>query len=232
MRLPLHARKVAAVVGGALLAASLTACSGSDEPAPTTPAAPTAEPGTDAPDAGATAEPAPTTPGATADDSTDDDAAGGDPETFTAQPGRDIDLRRQQFPITPQDAIGVAVDTAGVSEIVYSIELDHSDTHDWKWEVKILDGTTKHDVEIDAVSGAVIKHETDTTNDTKKPIDLTAPLPLGEAMDLALAERDGTVGEWKLESDDSRVAYQFDITVDGQEREVVVDVETKEARVK
>ena len=230
--MPVHtlSRKAAAAAAGAALALSLTACSGSDEPAPTTPAAPTAEQGTDASGSGSTDAPA--TEDAATGDSTDDDAADADLETFTAQPGRDIDLRRQQFPVTPQDAIGTAIDTAGTSEILYSIELDHSDTHNWKWEVKILDGTTKHEVEIDAVSGEVIKHDTGTTNDTEKLVDLARPLPLEEAMRLALAERDGAVGEWKLEYDDGRVAYQFDITADGQEKEVVVDVETKEVRVK
>lgn len=40
-------------------------------------------------------------------------------------------------------------------------------------------------------------------------------MTLDEAMDLAAAEVDGPVGEWKLEYDDDVRAYEFDIAEGG-----------------
>lgn len=54
-------------------------------------------------------------------------------------------------------------------------------------------------------------------------------MTLDEAMDLAAAEVDGPVGEWKLEYDDDVRAYEFDIAEGGgmDTTEVKVDVDSK-----
>lgn len=228
-----HLRRGVVGAAAAILAAgALGACSsGSDSPATTDAASPS------------TAATAPaTTDAATPDDDSTtasgaSDAGGapaaapaaGDREVFTEMPGEDIDLRAQAFPVAPEQAIQTATDTAGAGT-VHSIELDHSDDRNlWYYEVSVLIGGTDHEVEIDAMTGAVIDHDQESTDDHEEAIDLASPMTFDDAMERALTVRDGEVRGWKLEWDDERREYQFDIDVNGDEDEVTVLVETGEA---
>lgn len=154
--------------------------------------------------------------------------AAGDREVFSQMPGEDIDLRTQAFPVTPEQAIQTGTDTAGTG-IVHGIELDHSsDRALWYYEVNILIDGVDHEVEIDAMTGEVIDHEQESTDDHEEAIDLASPMTFDDAMERALTARDGEVRGWKLEWDDERREYQFDIAVNGDEDEVTVLVETGE----
>lgn len=143
-------------------------------------------------------------------------------------PAADADLRTVSFPTTGQDAVQIASDAAGAG-FVYSIELDHDDSEDrWEWEIHILDGTTEHEIEIDAGSGAIVSHEKDSTNDTEQPVDLADPMTYDTALGLAVAKVDGTLHGWKLDWDDNVREYEFDLTRDGDDIDVSVNVDTGE----
>jgi len=115
---------------------------------------------------------------------------------------------------------------------VHSLELDWSARHAaWVWQIDTLVGTSDHDVQIHADSGTVLAHDQERTDDREQAVDPTSPLPVAEAMAAALALREGTVRSWKLEWDDGRREYQFDIEQSGRTDEVLVDVETGRARL-
>src|SRR5690625_3660801 len=95
------------------------------------------------------------------------------------------DMREVELPISANDAVEIAGDDAGAG-FLYSIELDYSDSDSaWVYEVKILDGTTKHEGEIDAASGDVIDSENDSTGEEEPEIRLRDPRECSEALALA-----------------------------------------------
>lgn len=158
----------------------------------------------------------------TTSDSTTSDAAG---------LAEDADLAKESPAVSPDDAIAAAKDEAK-NGTVHAIELDfdrHSDA--WQYEVKIIDGTTDYDIEVDADSGEVGKVEKDSTDDKEIAIDLSDPMTFDEALKLAQDKGSGRLESWKLESDDGRVEYQFDFEDSGQETEVTVDVESKRVTI-
>ncbi|MDN5774993.1 MAG: PepSY domain-containing protein, partial [Brevibacterium aurantiacum] len=115
---------------------------------------------------------------------------------------------------------------------VHAIELDFDDRDEaWQYEVKIIDGTTEFDVEIDAETGDVVDVGKDSTDDKEKAVDLKDPMTFDEALKLAQERASGRLDGWKLDSDDDRIEYQFDFDDDDEEIEVSVDVESKKVSV-
>ncbi|UYG16851.1 PepSY domain-containing protein [Brachybacterium huguangmaarense] len=84
---------------------------------------------------------------------------------------------------------------------------------------------------IDAITGDVVREEQDRTDDREQAIDLTQPMTYDAALEKALAARDGELRGWKLEGDDGRREYQFDIAQQGVEKEVTVDVDSGQVTV-
>lgn len=166
-----------------------------------------------------------------------DDAGGSDSdsgsETVSEQPAADTDLRKKTLPVSAQDAIEKAQDAVGTDGTLHAVELDYDeDASAWQWDVKILDGTTDHKIEIDAVSGKIVTKEKESTDDTEKAIDLQDPLTFEDALKLATDEVDGPLHGWKYEWDDGQREYQFDIgTGNGDDTEVTVNAETQKVTV-
>lgn len=160
-------------------------------------------------------------------ESTTSDATAAD----AADLAEDADLAKESPAVSPDDAIATAKDEAK-NGTVHAIELDF-DRHDdvWQYEVKIIDGTTDYDIEVDADSGEVGKVEKDSTDDKEIAIDLSDPMTFDEALKLAQDKGSGRLESWKLESDDGRVEYQFDFEDSGQETEVTVDVESQRVTI-
>lgn len=155
-------------------------------------------------------------------------------ETETETEGTDTeypetaDLREVELPISANDAVETASGEAAAG-FLYSIELDYSGSNStWVYEVKILDGSTKHEVEIDAVSGDVIDSETDSTDDEEQEIVLGDPMEFSEALEIATNEVNEPLRGWKYEHDDGRLTYEFDFGPPRDTVEIGVDAETGE----
>jgi uncharacterized membrane protein YkoI len=156
---------------------------------------------------------------------------GGEAPAAGAEPlPRDADLATAQLPITAERAVEIGLDTVGGGELV-QIEIDHDDsTGEWELEI-VLDGR-QHDLDIDATTGEVTEHDQDDDDDRDPAVDVTAPMPYAEAIEIALGEAPGRVSGWSLDSDDDRIEYTIDIDRDGgDDVEVDVDVETGQVRV-
>lgn len=168
----------------------------------------------------------------------DDEDSSSEVSTQTSvesQPAEDgLDLRSQELPTSAQQAVDIAVENVGEGGTVHAVELDYSDSAaGYVWTVKILREGTDHKVSVDAVNGEILKEKSETTSDTEEAISLEDPMALDEAMDLATAEVDGPIREWKLEYDDGVRAYEFDIA-EGRgtdTTEVKVDVDSKAVTV-
>lgn len=145
--------------------------------------------------------------------------------------GPDADLSKQSPSVAPKDAISTAQDEVGKGTVT-SIELDFNERAKvWQYEIKIQDGKTENDVEIDAESGEVMNTEKDDTDDKAVAVSLDKPMTYDEALKLAQEKGSGRLEGWKLENDDKRTEYQFDFDDQGREIEVAVDVESKKATV-
>lgn len=146
----------------------------------------------------------------------------------------DLDLRSQGLPTSAQQSVDIAAEHVGEGGIVLTVEIDYSDSvAGYVWTVKILREGTDHKIPIDAANGEIVQEKSETTSDTEEAISLEDSTTLDEAMDLATAEVDGPVGEWKLEYDDDVRAYEFDIAEGGgmDTTEVKVDVDSKAVTV-
>ncbi len=211
-------RTVQLTVAAAVLTAGLASCGNDDDPADSASPSTSSSAETEA------------TPAATPSVSAAPDA-GGPAVTLD----RNADLRTDQLAVGPQEAIDTATSEVGPGGIVHAIEVDWSRRHStWTWEVKVLKDGTDHEVEIDASTGEVVDREQERTNDTEKSIDPDTPLPFAEALRLATDQVDGPLKGWKLEWDDGRREYQFDIadpSRSGDDTEVTVDVATKRVTV-
>lgn len=160
----------------------------------------------------------------------DDDSAEEPAETQTegadAKYPETADLREVDLPISAQEAIDTAAEEAGAGYL-YSIEVDYSRSHStWVYEVKILDGTTKHEYEISAVSGDVVDSETESTDDQEQEITLGEPMEFVDALEAATKEVDEPLRGWKYEYDDGALMYQFDLGPPRDPVEITVNAET------
>lgn len=168
----------------------------------------------------------------------DDTAAGGASDGGGAAAGgsddlpADADLAAVDLPIPAEDAVATALETAGGGDL-HQVEIDHDRVHGWMWEIQVQNGAERHELDIHAITGEVIQHERDDEDDQDPAVDIAAPLPHQEAVELALGAQDGRVSGWTLESDDDRIHYRVDIVPEGRDDDVnvEVDVETREVRV-
>lgn len=138
----------------------------------------------------------------------------------------DADLAEVDFNTDAQAAIDKSTDEVG-DGIVHAIEIDWDEDYNaWVWSVKTLVENTDHKVKINADTGEVLTKESDDTDDSEEAIDLDSPMTLQDAQQKALDEQDGAIRSWKLEWDDNRRTYQFDIGDMDDTTEVSVDVES------
>lgn len=149
------------------------------------------------------------------------------PEDSAAE-GKERDLLANPTLITPDEAMSIGQQEAG-GGIVYKLKIDWSDDHDaWKWEVKVLNGTTEYEVELDAMTGDILETDSDSTDDSEQAIDLQTMSP-EDAMKKAQEKGEGRVSEWKLQWDDGRMIYEVELTdASGNDTEYNVDTASGE----
>lgn len=161
----------------------------------------------------------------------DEPGAGDDAASGGAPLPENADLATEQLPVPAEEAVAIALETAGGGEAV-SVSIDHEDDRGWVWEIEVaLDGR-EHEIDIDAATGEVLQHEEDEDTVVEPAVDVTSPMTPAEAIDLALQKHAGRVSSWELDSDDGTIRYQIDLEQSGDDdTEIEVDVETGEVRV-
>lgn len=163
----------------------------------------------------------PVTVESTTGDSTNSASPGPEDESTSHAKGTGVDV-----PVSPTDAIETAKQHAGAGDLT-SISLD-AERGSYIYEVTLLDDRTEWDIEIDATSGEILAGESDTEDDADPILDITSPLPLDEALDLARTQHDGEITGWTLDSDDGVIEYEVGFA---DETEVTINVETGQTRV-
>ncbi|WP_373717887.1 PepSY domain-containing protein [Jeotgalibaca porci] len=102
------------------------------------------------------------------------------------------------------------------------------DSGDWTYEITGVSENREYEVEINAVSGAIIKVDEDNVDDDAYLAFDTIITP-EEAIEIAktaLAEEAAVLEGWELDVDDNRTKY--DIEFEGSNRDVKLDAETGE----
>lgn len=139
---------------------------------------------------------------------------------------RDVDLRTHTFAVPAHDAIQIAQEQSGAA-FAYALEIDFSDDDGvWVWEVDL----PGHEVDLEADTGAVLRHDTEDDDGDDRAIDLSSPMTWERALDAAQQARSGAVRGWALEWEDGSQQFRFDIG-DGDTEDVLVNTDTGQARV-
>lgn len=138
----------------------------------------------------------------------------------------DRDVRAHQLDIDHEQAVDIALTEAG-GGFVFSLELDHSRHHgEWVYEVEVQDGSTQHEIDISAMTGDVVEHDTDSDDDREREI--TFEMTPDEALSLAEEFNPDTVFEgWTLSWDDGQLEYEIDVEPG---EDLIVDVATGDVR--
>ncbi|WP_373706220.1 PepSY domain-containing protein [Jeotgalibaca porci] len=102
------------------------------------------------------------------------------------------------------------------------------DSGDWTYEITGVSENREYEVEINAVSGEIIKvDEDDVDDDAYLAFDtIITPEEAIEIAKTALAEEAAVLEGWELDVDDNRTKY--DIEFEGSNRDVKLDAETGE----
>lgn len=172
---------------------------GSDESTPDAPA--TQEP-TDPGDDGSTTDP--TTDPTTGETPTDDDAtASGD--------------------ITQAGLRAIATAEAEVGGTAFAID-DEDD--DQTWEVDVAAGDRQVEVEVSADGTQVTGTDDDDLDDDDRAGLQQAQIGIGDAIQTAVAEVDGTLDDAELTEDDGQFAWEVSVDTSDDDIEVHVDITT------
>lgn len=110
---------------------------------------------------------------------------------------------------------------------IQKVDFD-KDFGDWTYEITGVSENREYDVEINAVSGDIIKaDEDDVDDDAYLAFDtIITPEEAIEIAKTALAEEAAVLEGWELDVDDNRTKY--DIEFEGSNRDVKLDAETGE----
>lgn len=110
---------------------------------------------------------------------------------------------------------------------IQKVDFD-KDFGDWTYEITGVSENREYDVEINAVSGDIIKaDEDDVDDDAYLAFDtIITPEEAIEIAKTALAEEAAVLEGWELDVDDTRTKY--DIEFEGSNRDVKLDAETGE----
>jgi len=102
---------------------------------------------------------------------------------------------------------------------VIEMELDKDDGR-LVYEVEIVDGNQKAEIDLDAMNGDILEVEIERENKSDKMSDV---LSIQEAKDLALKEFEGKVIEIGLDKDDGRLLYEMELVNQNQKAEIDLD---------
>lgn len=124
--------------------------------------------------------------------------------------------RQTAIDIKEAMAIGLNEYSGTISEI----ELDEEDGQ-LIYELEIISGNVKAEIDINAYTGDIIVIGTESTDGIDADVD--SFISIEEAIDAALNEFQGTVVEVELDDDDDGYIYEIEIESDNEEREIEID---------
>ncbi len=115
--------------------------------------------------------------------------------------------------------------------VVESIELERENGR-MVYDIDIDNGSEDVDLDMDAVTGEVLRSKTDWDDDDDDDRDDVRPadnlLTKQEALDIATAEFNGKLEEIELDDDDGRVIYEIELKNGDREAEFDIDAVTGE----
>lgn len=127
--------------------------------------------------------------------------------------------------ISKEQAKTTAVQKAGQGTIV-KCKLDRDDGR-IEYEVVIVNGDIKHEIDIDAYTNTVLKHEREQITKMRSTLtpDMISP---DKAKQIALARTNGTITECTLEYEDDyrTVVYEIDVVSGTTKYEYDIDAKT------
>lgn len=212
MKTTRRSRRAAAIAAPALAAVLLLSGCGLNSPDEViTPSGSPASEGAEPVDRSASPEPSSDDPTATTDEPSEDDPTEGSDQT-----GISID---------PKRAGEIAVGAHDGSRVVdLDLEREHGLT---VWEVKVVTGEAKYEVDVDAVTGEIVKDERESTDDLREynsQLD-RAKLSYADAIDVVLEQYPGaTVVELDLDEEDGAVVWEAEVvTADHVKYEMEID---------
>jgi len=140
----------------------------------------------------------------------------------TTSPGPNNDEKFKL--LTKEQAIVIAKEKA--AGIVVDIELDRENNRSL-YEIEIEDGKYEYDLEIDAITGEILKFKKELDNDdndVKQPTEKV--LTKDEAIVIAKQKANGIVKNIELDEDDNRFEYEIEIEDEEYEFDIVLDAVT------
>ncbi len=120
----------------------------------------------------------------------------------------------------------IAIAKAKVNGVVVEIELE-KEKNQMIYEIELEDGTYEYELEIDAVTGKILKYSKEP-NDKKVDKTPTKLLTSTEAITIAKTVGKGEVVKFKLDEDDDRDVYEVKMKDDQFKYEIVLDARTGE----
>lgn len=126
------------------------------------------------------------------------------------------------FPVDEQQAVSIV--QAKVRGTVQEVEIPTSSNP--VYEVEMNDGDTEMDVTVDARTGDVVAIEEDIPESETSMYTSNSPITEQEAKDIAVERTGGRVSDFEVKRRNGRIAYEVEITKNGNEADVLIDAET------
>lgn len=133
-----------------------------------------------------------------------------------------------------QDALATA--RQQFTGTVATIELEAREGGRLEYKIELVSSDTTYVVQFDANVLATISQKREGLGDDaaeklRETFDPESVIPPEKAAGTARGQRSGAITEWKIEYDDGRLPYEFDIRPDGAYDDVEVNVDAKTGEV-
>lgn len=132
-------------------------------------------------------------------------------------------------PISLNDAVNIFKEAHRDAKIE-SVDLDREDGR-LHYDIEGFDSEKEYEMEIDATTGEVIEHETDSDSDDDEYLDFSEIISPAKAIEIAStnAEVEGlSPTEWSLEADDDKQKYTIEYEQNDSDIDIKINAVTGE----
>ncbi|MGX7394976.1 PepSY domain-containing protein [Carnobacterium mobile] len=136
-------------------------------------------------------------------------------------------IENKNFDVSMEEAVNKFNDTYSGAKIT-SVAIDN-DSNSYVYEVKGYNDTNEVEVKVDAMTGEIVKKDTDDKDDVEDDdvLDLNGLVSPQEAMKAALDEvGSGYAKEWEIDSKNGKVYYEIDVEGSDTDNDVHIDAKT------